>query len=466
MTAPIFDRTIAFLRPKSATPDEYRKELILNTILGFCFLMIALFLAMVSYDELQGISYIGLGYFLIAVLPFIIAYYLSRKGRIRAGSYIVIALFSCGLLYSAYSWGVVLPTVLLGIAFISTCTSLLINSRAGFAYAIAASLAVIAIFALNTSGMHMADYSWTSVAPGWMDIAEYSILILLISGISWLSNSQTESALVRARISERDLSIERDGLELKVIERTKALEYAQIEKTTEMYRFVEFGKLSAGLIHDLMSPLTALCMETDMRNARTVTGISPEQEAMNSLVGASRKIQDIIHATRNQIKADFVSEKIFLAQIIDESLLLHQSRIKKLDISVRKSVPAALYIHGSPSLLSHILTNLFSNAIDALAEKKEKNDGLGDPNPLILEIYATRYTENIKITVRDNGIGIPEEIRSTIFDPFFTTKKHTGWGYGLSASRHIAQKYFNASISIDAGKKTAFVLTLPLVKRL
>lgn len=455
---------IRFLKPKSTEPDKYRRELILNTILGFCFLMIALFLAMVSYDQATGKSYIGLGYFLIAVSPFAVSYALSRKGHVLCGSYIIIALFSAGLLYSAYSWGVILPTVLLGIAFISTCTSLLINSRAGFAYAIAASLAVIVIFMLNTTGMHMPDYSWTLEQPGWMDIFEYSILILLISGISWLSNKQTESALVRAQASERELSIERDGLELKVIERTKALEYAQIEKTTEMYRFVEFGKLSAGIIHDLMSPLTALCMDTDKKN----------EEAMNSLVGASRKIQDIIHATRNQIKADFGSEKIFLMQIIDEALLLHQSRVKKLNISLRKSIPAALYIHGSPSLLSHILTNLISNAIDALAERIDRDkDMTSSPstansqnNPPILEIFAARDSDGIRITVRDNGIGIPEHIRESIFDPFFTTKKHTGWGYGLSASRHIAEKYFNAKISMGSGKKTSFVLNFPLTKKI
>ncbi len=454
---------IRYLKPKSIEPDRHRKELILNTILGFCLLMIFLFLIMVLNNDLNDRSYIGLGYFLIIISPVAIAYYLSRKGRIAAASYLTIGFFSFGLLYTAYSWGVILPTVLLGIAFISTCTSLLINSRAGFVYAIISSATIFAIHIMHATGVHAPDYSWTSIAPDAMDIAEYSILILFISGISWLSNKQTEAALNRARSSEHDLKIERDGLELKVIERTKALEYAQIEKTTEMYRFVEFGKLSAGLIHDLMSPLTALCMQADEKNSET----------MNSLIGASRKIQDIIHATRNQIKADYKVEKIILAQIIDEATLLHQSRIKKLNIDIRKSIPAGLYLNGSPSLLSHILTNLISNAIDALDERINHDRSAGqDPkaNPPTLEIYAMRNSDHIKIIVRDNGIGIPENIRQSIFDPFFTTKKHTGWGYGLSASKHIAQKHFDGTISIETKtspsglSKTSFNLTLPLKK--
>ncbi len=441
----------AFLKPRSLEPDEYRKELILNVILGFCMAIISLFFFMVLGNALHGKSYIGISHFLIIASPIAGAYRMSRTGRIRTASYIVILFFSAGLLYAAYAWGAILPTVLLGIAFISTCASLLLGARAGFSYAIAAACAMLAIQALHEYGVHRIDFSWTGTAPDYADIIEYSIFILFISGISWLSNSQMESALNRARASERDLSIERDSLETKVAERTKALEQAQIEKTTEMYRFVEFGKLSAGLIHDLMSPLTAICLETAPGD--------PRAPALESIVGASRKIQDIIQATRRQIKAEFASERIPVLSIIDEVLLIHQSRIKKGGITVRKSMPMSLYLNGSPSLLSHLLTNLISNAIDALADAEHPT----------LEIYASRNPTCVKITVRDNGIGIPDDIATSIFDPFFTTKKHSGWGYGLSASRHIVQKYFGGEISLDktgsasGSAKTSFSLTLPLV---
>lgn len=170
-----------------------------------------------------------------------------------------------------------------------------------------------------------------------------------------------------------------------------------------MYRFVEFGKLSAGLIHDLMSPLTAICLETARR---------PQGSGTESIVGASRKIQDIIQATRRQIKAEFASERIPVLSIIDEVLLIHQSRIKKGGITVRKSMPMSLYLNGSPSLLSHLLTNTHGNAMDALADAEHPT----------LEIYASRNPTCVKITVRDNGIGIPDDIAAVSLDPFFTTK--------------------------------------------
>jgi signal transduction histidine kinase len=194
-------------------------------------------------------------------------------------------------------------------------------------------------------------------------------------------------------------------------------------------------------------------------------------------MGASRRIQDIISATRNQIKADFEISRILIAAICDEVLLLHQSRIKRLNIVVRKSIPEPLYLNGSASLLSHILTNLISNAIDALEEKRNAaiNPAIDQHNadmtdsPLTLEIYASKQSDHIKIMVRDNGIGIPEAIRQSVFDPFFTTKKHTGWGYGLSATKHIVEKHFSGSIRIDSDTKnslkTSFVLTLPFEKQ-
>ncbi len=473
-------KILRFLHPKSVSPDDYRRELILNVILGFCIAITFLFFLMVLNNALRHQSRIGLLNFLMIASPIGAAYVLSRKGRIFAASCVTIAFFSFGLLYSAYVWGAILPTVLLGIAFISTCTSLLINSRSGFIYALSGSAIVFALELMRQYGIHSPDYSWTSIAPDGMDIIEYSILILFISGISWLSNRQTESALIRARSSERDLAAERDGLEAKVIERTKELEQSQIERTTEMYRFVEFGKLSAGLIHDLMSPLTALCMDRG-RDSASVRNAPSDPSSIDAIVGASRKIQDIINATRNQIRMDFATERMQIARSIDESLLLHQSRIKKSGIIVRKSIPASLYINGSPSLFSHVLTNLISNAIDALESKRERDreqrldiqakSGTedGKDSRLTLEIHAISQPTQIKILVRDNGIGIPEHIRGSIFDPFFTTKRHAGWGYGLSASRHILQKHFGGSISLEpygisAGteRKTTFVIRIPI----
>lgn len=497
------------LRPKSTDPDLYRKELILNTILGFCFILLTLFLLLTIGHALSEFSYIGVFSFIVIASPILLAYFLSRKGKFLLASIILISLFSIGLIYCAYGWGIILPTFLLGVAFIGTCTSLLISSRAGFIYTLGATFLMITLNILDNIGIHAPDYSWALTDPHIADITEYSILILFISGVSWISNRQNELSLKRAHRSEDALAKERDSLEIRVLERTKELEQVQIEKVAEMYRFVEFGKLSAGLIHDLMSPLTSLCIEAeqhdfgkDIKNSGHANSIidqnlgikMPDKHTLYSIVQTSRKIQNIIHAAKNQIRMEFHSEKIYLLTIWEEVLLLHQNRIKRNNISLVKNISASMHIRGNPALLTHILTNLVSNALDAIEQKikaikseqttqdihsSNKNKSNHSNNTHYkprLEIHGIRKQNQIRLMVRDNGIGIDPGTERQIFDPFFTTKKLTGWGYGLSASKHMAEKYFKGSLELNrsspnrqtprASKSkqdlTSFTLTLPL----
>ncbi len=97
-------KILRFLHPKSASPDDYRRELILNVILGFCIAITFLFFLMVLNNALRHQSRIGLLNFLAITSPIGAAYVLSRKGRIFAASCVTVAFFSFGLLYSAYAW--------------------------------------------------------------------------------------------------------------------------------------------------------------------------------------------------------------------------------------------------------------------------------------------------------------------------------------------------------------------------
>lgn len=85
--------TLRISEPRSLEPDEYRKELILNVILGFCMAIISLFFFMVLGNALHGKSYIGISHFLIIASPIAIAYRMSRTGRIRTASSFI--LFLC-----------------------------------------------------------------------------------------------------------------------------------------------------------------------------------------------------------------------------------------------------------------------------------------------------------------------------------------------------------------------------------
>ena len=104
--------------------------------------------------------------------------------------------------------------------------------------------------------------------------------------------------------------------------------------------------------------------------------------------------------------------------------------------------------------------NLATNACQALDDKRKQSEGF---EPLI-SISSRKLEDEAEFTLRDNGPGIPPEIREKIFEPFFTTKEGTqGTGLGLSLTADIIQRH-GGSISVDSaeGEFTEMKLRLPL----
>ena len=115
-----------------------------------------------------------------------------------------------------------------------------------------------------------------------------------------------------------------------------------------------------------------------------------------------------------------------------------------------------------PQEIGRVLLNLLTNAFHAVNERKQKEKEGYAPTVWV----TTRKTaDGVEITVRDNGRGIPEEIRDKIFQPFFTTKPTgEGTGLGLSMSYDIVTKGHGGHLTVDSkeGTGTEFFITLPV----
>jgi signal transduction histidine kinase len=120
-------------------------------------------------------------------------------------------------------------------------------------------------------------------------------------------------------------------------------------------------------------------------------------------------------------------------------------------------------VHANPSQLQRVLTNLISNAIDALLEKRE-TEGSGWKAEISLEARLKRDRHQVQIDFLDNGTGIPLALQGRMFDPFVTTKE-PGKGTGLGLSEiHGMLKEHNASIEYQAvpGQEGAhFIMMFP-----
>jgi signal transduction histidine kinase len=153
--------------------------------------------------------------------------------------------------------------------------------------------------------------------------------------------------------------------------------------------------------------------------------------------------------------------------VVEESLNLayHGARAEKqgFNITLQKSFdPGAGEVDLYPQEITRVLLNLISNGFYAAAKRKAEPNG-ADYEPT-LAATTKSLGDSVEIRIRDNGTGIPPEVREKMFNPFFTTKPAgEGTGLGLSLSHDIIVKQHGGSIEVDTvpGKFTEFRIVLP-----
>ena len=115
-----------------------------------------------------------------------------------------------------------------------------------------------------------------------------------------------------------------------------------------------------------------------------------------------------------------------------------------------------------PQEITRALLNLISNGFYAATKRKEQANG--DDYEPTLAATTKNLGDSVEIRIRDNGTGIPPEVREKMFNPFFTTKPAgEGTGLGLSISHDIIVKQHGGSIEVDTqpGEFTEFRIVLP-----
>ncbi len=179
--------------------------------------------------------------------------------------------------------------------------------------------------------------------------------------------------------------------------------------------------------------------------------------ARQSIEGVGR-IRDIIGAVKFYAHPG-ASEKqqINLNDVIRNTVIVTRNQWKyvaELEEKLDESLPRMVANDGQ---ITQLLVNLIVNAADAIESAEKKEPGL-------IEIETAAQDDRVVLTVRDNGPGIPKDIRARIFDPFFTTKPPgKGTGQGLTICRNIVCDKHDGTIEVHPRETggTEFVITLP-----
>ena len=290
-------------------------------------------------------------------------------------------------------------------------------------------------------------------------------------------------------LRRRNIELEqaRDSAEIALGE----LEMAQ-DRLIQSEKLASLGQLTAGIAHEIKNPLnfvnnfsslsTELIDELNdllgsvaMDTASIDTNIRAEIDELTQML--KRNLEKVVlHGKR----ADSIVKNMLLHSregvgerrpadinaIVEESLNLayHGARAEKSGFSItleRDLDPSAGIIDLYPQEITRALLNLISNGFYAANKRKEAGNGGFEPS---LTAITKNLGNMVEIRIRDNGTGIPTDVREKMFNPFFTTKPAgEGTGLGLSLSHDIVVKQHGGKIEVDTepGQFTEFIITLP-----
>ncbi len=437
-----------FIKAKSVQEDKKRRELILNIILFAVIILLIIVNLNNFYRIFHHPDFGGFGATspILILGVFVFLYFLSKKGKFIWASFILLAIYFAAVTSGSYYWGVFLPEMILSYAVIIIMSSILINTRFSFLITAITIITVISLSYLQLNDLSSHKVYWSSYQFRMNDGIVFCITYILVVTIAWLSNREIEKSLHRARRSEAELKRERDLLEVKVEERTRELKRMQVEKMSQLYRFAEFGRLSSGLFHDLINPLTAVSIS--VRKLAEIKGQNLEeaQSYLDGSIAAARRMENFIRAIRKQLSHQETKISFSLNEEIHQVMQLLDFKARKANVELNFVRQHEVQAFGSPVKFHQMLSNLVANAIDAYDDMPAQDNG-----KRAVEIRLAENHHIVRLEVQDWGCGIAPDILEKIFDPFFTTKNlEKGTGIGLSTTKNIVEKDFGGNICVKS----------------
>ncbi len=184
------------------------------------------------------------------------------------------------------------------------------------------------------------------------------------------------------------------------------------------------------------------------------------KERLNQFIDKGEQITQKLSSTIDDFRDFFKphkTEEVFnLTEVVKNTLSLVGDSLKYHYITVKLMRTEDVRVTGLPSECSQVLSNIINNARDAIVAN-EVDDG-----QILIDVF--REAGNGVIAVRDNGGGIPEDIKEKIFDPYFTTREERmGTGMGLYMSKVIIEDHLRGRIearNVDDGAEFRIIIPL------
>jgi signal transduction histidine kinase len=238
----------------------------------------------------------------------------------------------------------------------------------------------------------------------------------------------------------------------KALEELNELLVAARRDLTAKERLAALGQLAGTIAHELGNPLNAVSGHVQLLGLKP--DLDDKTKAQVKIVNTEvQRMAQIIRRFLDQTRGFTpATEPVHLDALVDEALDLTLGAEARARIQLAREVdPAAAYVKTDPGLVRHLLTNLVTNAVDAM------------PSGGKLDVQARREGRDVILKVADTGTGMPPEVKRHIFEPFFTTKSTgKGTGLGLSICKEIARALKGRiDVESEQGKGSTFTVRFP-----
>lgn len=392
------------------------------------------------------------------------------------------------------------------------------NYRPAKLFLTAWTIFLFGLFLLVLRNINILPYNFfTTYTMQFGSIAEVVLLsIALADKINIFKKEREESQAEALKVSlenEKIIMEQNTFLEKSVNERTAELQYANTElnvtltklKDTQTQlldseKMASLGQLTAGIAHEINNPINFVSsnirpLRRDIDDVLEILDSYDNIQHVDSIDGLQARIREI-EKLKEELDLDYIKTelgtllkgmedgasrtveivkglKIFSR--VDESDLNVvnindgiESTLIILNYQMGNSINLVKELGNIPSIecfagkLNQVFMNILNNSIYALLKQNSENK-----MPTIWVRSWLKDPENIAISIRDNGPGMPPEVRAKIFEPFFTTKQvGDGTGLGLSIVFKIIEVHSgNIQVNTEVGQGTEFLITLPVKQK-
>ena len=264
------------------------------------------------------------------------------------------------------------------------------------------------------------------------------------------------------QLDQANQALSRQNLEVE--EALSQLRQAQSD-LVRSERLAVTGRLMAQISHEINNPIHNIqsLLQSSVRrlneNDKAKELIDVALEEVVRLAKLTRQMLDFTRGSVDELERDIVNVRELLAEVTKG----YSDSLRESQISIAQSAPDELPpVRGSRDKLKQVLINMVINARDAIVARRK----LHGPEPTgCISLEASEADGSVRITITDDGTGIPADKVNRVFDAFFTTKQEvSGVGLGLSVSYGIIQQHRGTiTVASKEGEGTTFTITLAAV---